>query len=198
MSHRTRELPPASGFAHIIRELRYHEVSRQSGAVLLIAVLALAADPVPALVYIGLPIAFLGMLVRLHASGFVVKNKELATTGPYALVRHPLYTGNIVLIVGFALASSLWWSLPLSIAFFWFYYPAAIEYEDRKLQRLFGDAWERWSSETPALMPKLANADRLFAGSWSFVKSTVRNGEVFIAIYILACMAWIVWHMSPT
>jgi Phospholipid methyltransferase len=198
MSHRTKELPPAQGIAYVLRELRYHEVSRQTGAVALLAVFALAAKPIQALVYAGLPIAVVGMLVRLHASGFVVKNKELATSGPYALMRHPLYTGNIILIVGFAIASSLWWALPLSLAFFWFYYPAAIEYEDRKLHGIFGEEWKAWSTETPALMPKLANIDRLFAGRWSFKKSTLRNGEIFIAIYILACMAWIVWRLYPT
>lgn len=197
MSHRTNELPATRGIAYLVRELRYHEVSRQTGAVALLAVFALAAKPIPALVYVGLPIGFIGMLVRLHASGFVVKNKELATTGPYALVRHPLYTGNIVLIVGVAIASSLWWALPLSVAFFGFYYPPAIEYEDRKLRKIFGEQWETWSTATPALIPKFANADRLFSGSWSFTKSTLRNGEVFIAVYILACMAWIVWRIYP-
>ena len=39
--------------------------------------------------------------MRLYASGFVVKNKELATTGPYGMVRHPLYTGNILMLVGY-------------------------------------------------------------------------------------------------
>ena len=80
--------------------------------------------------------------MRLYASGFIVKNQELATDGAYRFVRHPLYTGNILLVVGFALAGSRWWGIPLALFFFWFYYPTAIEYEDRKLHRLFGAAWE--------------------------------------------------------
>ena len=83
--------------------------------------------------------------MRLYASGFIVKNQELATDGAYRFVRHPLYTGNILLVVGFALAGSRWWGLPLALFFFWFYYPTAIEYEDRKLHRIFGAAWEQWS-----------------------------------------------------
>jgi protein-S-isoprenylcysteine O-methyltransferase Ste14 len=198
MSHRTNDLPPARGLAHAIRELRYHELSRQLGAVVLLAVFTLSARPVVELLYIGLPLALIGMIVRLHASGFVMKNKELATIGPYALMRHPLYTGNILLITGFAIAGSQWWALLLSIAFFWFYYPTAIEYEDRKLHRIFGAQWETWSSKTPALVPRIANAGQLFAGSWSFAKSTKDNGEIFIALYILVCMAWIVWRMNTT
>ena len=101
---------------------------------MLVVLYSATAAPIPVLAAIGLAIAFVGALVRLYASGFIVKNQELATDGPYRFVRHPLYTGNILLVVGFALAGSRWWGIPLALFFFWFYYPTAIEYEDRKLQ----------------------------------------------------------------
>jgi protein-S-isoprenylcysteine O-methyltransferase Ste14 len=156
----------------------------------------LTARPVVVLAYAGLPLALLGMLIRLHASGFVLKNKLLATTGPYALMRHPLYTGNILLVAGFALAGSTWWGVPLALAFFWFYYPPAIEYEDRKLHRLFGEAWTQWSRHTPALLPRISNARQFFDGSWSFSKSARQNGEIFIVIYILLCLALVIRQMT--
>jgi len=189
MSHRTHDLPPQTGFAHRIRELRYHELSRQLLAVVLIALFTFTAAPVVVLVYIGLPLAFLGMLIRLHASGYVLKNKELAQEGPYALMRHPLYTGNIALVTGFALAGSTWWAIPLSLLFFWFYYPPAVEYEDRKLAGIFGDEWHLWARHTPALLPKVSRLSAAFRGSWSFARSTRRNGEIFIALFALVCMA---------
>src|SRR5687767_8469363 len=142
MSHRTADLPPLTGIAHLIRELRYHEAARQAFAVVLILLYTLTAAPVRDLVAIGLAVAVVGTLVRLYASGFIVKNQELATDGAYRFVRHPLYTGNILLVLGFALAGSRWWAIPLALFFFWFYYPTAIEYEDRKLRRIFGAAWE--------------------------------------------------------
>lgn len=196
MSHRTRDLPPLTGVAGTIRELRYHELSRQGLAVVLILVFALTARPTPLSVAIGLPIAIVGMLIRLYASGFVMKNKELATQGPYAVVRHPLYTGNIVLLVGFAVAGATWWGLPLLALFFWFYYPTAIEYEDRKLGSIFGDAWTRWAARTPALVPKLGNAGAMAGGGWSLAKSMRRNGEGVIAVYVLIC-AWLVIARLP-
>ena len=45
MSHRTNHLPPAKGLHHVIRELRYHEASRQLLALAYILVLALLARP---------------------------------------------------------------------------------------------------------------------------------------------------------
>jgi len=196
MSHRTEDLPPLSGLAHVFRELRYHEASRQSFAVILMVLYTATAAPLPLLVVIGVPIAFLGMLVRLYASGFIVKNQELATDGPYRFVRHPLYTGNILLVVGFALAGSRWWGLPVALFFFWFYYPPAIEYEDRKLQRIFGAPWEEWSARTPALLPRLGGSRPVAAGdrSWSLTVSTVRNGEIVFVVLCIACAAWIGWQ----
>ena len=195
MSHRTADLPPLTGIAHVIRELRYHEVARQTFAVVLILLYTVTAAPIPVLAAIGLPIALVGAFVRLYASGFIVKNQELATDGAYRFVRHPLYTGNILLVVGFALAGSRWWGLPVALFFFWFYYPTAIEYEDRKLHRLFGAAWENWSARTPALMPRFGGASPAVAGdrSWSFAVSSKRNGELVLIAFELGCAAWVAW-----
>jgi protein-S-isoprenylcysteine O-methyltransferase Ste14 len=196
MSHRTRDLPPLAGPSSLIRELRYHEASRQGLAVVLLLIYALTSQPSELSVALGMPLAFVGMLVRFYASGFVMKNKELATHGPYALVRHPLYTGNILLIVGFAAAGATFWGLPLAIIFFWFYYPPAIEYEDRKLRVLFTEQWDRWAQGVPALIPKLGNAARMAGGSWSLVKSTRQNGEIVIVIYTLICMWLVIERLS--
>jgi len=156
-------------------------------------VYAVAARPLPVLAAIGVPIALVGALVRLYASGFIVKNQELATDGAYRFVRHPLYTGNILLVIGFAIAGSQWWGVPLALFFFWFYYPTAIEYEDRKLHRIFGVAWEQWASRTPALVPRFAGGAGGGAGSWSLVTSAKRNGELFLVAFELACLAWVAW-----
>jgi protein-S-isoprenylcysteine O-methyltransferase Ste14 len=192
MSHRTQDLPPLTGLAHLIRELRYQEPMRQGFAVILVIVYTATAVPIPALAAIGLGIGLLGELVRLYASGFIVKNKELATDGAYRFVRHPLYTGNILFVTGFALAGSQWWGIPLALFFFWFYYPTAIEYEDRKLRRIFGAAWETWSARTPALLPRFGGQAARAAGDrrWSLGVSN-KHGELLFVLLALACAAWI-------
>lgn len=194
MSHRTADLPPLTGIAHVIRELRYHEVARQALAIVLVVVYSITAAPIPQLAAVGLAVGLVGAFVRLYASGFIVKNQELATDGAYRFVRHPLYTGNILLVTGFALAGSRWWGIPLALFFFWFYYPTAIEYEDRKLHRIFGAAWEQWSARTPALMPRLGGTTPAAAGDrrWSLAVSNTHGELVFVA-FALACAAWIAW-----
>jgi protein-S-isoprenylcysteine O-methyltransferase Ste14 len=189
MSHRTQDLPQLSGFAHIVRELRYNEVARQSLAVILILAFALTSRANTVTAAVGMSLALAGTLVRLYASGFILKNKELARNGPYALVRHPLYTGNILLVFGFAIAGQPLWAVPVALLFFWFYYPPAIEYEDRKLRGIFGQAWIDWAAQTPALLPRFANVGAMAGGRWTLANSLRKNGEILITVFVIFC-AW--------
>jgi protein-S-isoprenylcysteine O-methyltransferase Ste14 len=161
----------------------------------LVILYTVTAQPIPALAAIGLVIGLVGAFFRLYASGFIVKNHELATDGAYRFVRHPLYTGNILLVIGFAIAGSRWWGIPLALFFFWFYYPTAIEYEDRKLRRIFGTAWEEWSARTPALMPRFGGSPGSGTGNreWTLAVSNT-HGELLFVAMALICAAWIVWE----
>ena len=189
MSRRTSDLPPLSGLPHLIREMRYNEFFRQAIGLLLIPVFALFSSPSLMGFVIGGAIALVGILFRLYASGFIMKNKQLATNGPYSIVRHPLYTGNLLLVVGFTLASGQWWALAVAGVFWWFYYPTAIEYEDRKLHSIFGADWEAWSQTMPAVIPRsIVIRD---GGSWSFETSWKHNYEAVIVIYSLFWLGWV-------
>jgi len=189
MSRRTADLPPLTGLPHLIREMRYSEFCRQALGLLLIPVYALLANPRPISFAVGCTIALIGMLVRLYASGFIVKNKQLATNGPYSLVRHPLYTGNLLLMIGFTFACGQWWALLVSAAFWGIWYPSAIEYEDRKLHGIFGDAWEAWSGTVPAVIPRgLKIRD---GGNWSLETSWKQNYEAIIVVYTIFWLVYI-------
>jgi hypothetical protein len=196
MGNRTSDLPELSGIAHLIREARYHEFSRQALGILLLAVFAWWAAPQRELFWVGTGIALVGIVVRLYASGFVMKNKELATNGPYAFVRHPLYTGNILMLVGFCLANGLLWPWLVGIFFLWFWYPPAISYEDKKLERIFGDSWRSWSAHTPALVPRKFSSDGSSDNQWSFAKSMRENWEPVIVVYSIVCLWWL-WRQLP-
>lgn len=197
MSHRTRDLPELSGPLRVVRELRYHEGSRQLLAFVLIAWFAIVGAAVPLSLIVGGIIVLVGTAARTYASGYILKNKQLATSGPYGLVRHPLYTGNILIIIGFSICSAVWWTGLVALFFFWFYYPTAIEYEDRKLRGIFGESWETWAAEVPALMPRLAGATGLAheEASWSFKKSFKQNGEPLIVAYIIFWLAYLAWPL---
>ena len=192
MPNRTNDLPKLSGIKHLIREMRYHEFSRQSIGIILVSVFCFETSSnsiIPYASNFAISLILLGLATRMYASGFVLKNKELSTTGPYAFVRHPLYTGNIMILIGLCLINGFFWSFVTAFIFLWFYYPTAIEYEDRKLKSLFPDTWEEWASMTPALMPKMDLNGKIFSRldlrSWSLKKSLVANYEPVIVVYVL-------------
>ena len=138
----------------------------------------------------GFLVAIAGIAVRLWASGHIKKDKALATDGPYMYVRHPLYVGNILLGIGFSLASGLWWSFPLFVGILIVFYPQAIKKEDEKLHQLFTEEWENWRLHTRALIPRL-KAGGNPGGSWSFYQSLRQNGEPIIALILLACLYYL-------
>ena len=185
---RTDSLPEAHGINKLIRPLRYHEASRQWFAVVFVLLVAYFSMPVMEMLIAGSVIVVLGTLIRLWASGHVKKNKVLATDGPYAFVRHPLYVGNILILLGFSMASMLWWAWALMVFLIWFYYPPAISYEDAKLRDYFGEQWENWSRNTRALIPSFGNRPGTTGSEWSFKQSLFQNVEPLIVVYIAVCM----------
>ena len=60
------------------------------------------ARPTPLTLAVGGAIALIGVVVRAWASGHISKNERLATSGPYAHTRNPLYFGSFLIAAGFA------------------------------------------------------------------------------------------------
>lgn len=196
MSHRTRSLPPLTGLSRIVRELRYHEASRQVAGVLLCVIFALAAEPLRPLLYAATPLVAVGIAVRLWAAGVIVKDRELATGGPYVYVRHPHYVGNILVIAGFVLASGRWWAAAAALAFLLFFYPPAVRYEERKLRRLFGADWDEYAARTRPLLPRLGNRAGPAADTpWSLQKCFLVNFEPVTALFLLAWFVYIFYRL---
>jgi hypothetical protein len=188
VSHRAEKMGERTGLAGLIDTLRFHEVSRQGLGLLLLLVCGIFTEPAgESRIYAGFAMAFVGQAWRIYAAGVIYKNKQLATTGAYSLVRHPLYLGNFLILIGFTLACANWIVVIIVLAFFWFYYPAAIKYEDSKLEGIFGEQWTSWSANTPAMFPTRlawkANAN----AEWNARQSMLRNGELIISVFIIIC-----------
>lgn len=80
---------------------------------------------------------------------------ELNTTGPYSLVRNPLYLGRILHFTGVAMLSGSWLygALPLLVSIL--VYERISLYEEEFLREKFGDAPAQWAVEVPFLWPRL-------------------------------------------
>lgn len=188
---RTEIIGAREGLLGFFDRIRYKEFYRQAFGLILIAVLAAFTEPGHERVIWGLAIAAAGQAFRTFAAGTIFKNQRLASTGAYALVRHPLYFGNLLILLGFCLASANPWVIGVVVLFWLIWYPAAVRYEDAKLERLFGDEWREWSRGTRAVIPNRLRLARLLDTQWNARQSMIRNGELYIWIYLVACAAWL-------
>jgi protein-S-isoprenylcysteine O-methyltransferase Ste14 len=104
---------------------------------------------------LGAVVVVPGLLIRALASGHVSKNESLATSGPYAYTRNPLYLGSLLMGVGFAVAARNWWvGVALVVMFFAIYVPV-IRDEEAFLRRTFPE-FEEYALRVPRMLPRLA------------------------------------------
>lgn len=195
MGNRSEKMGNRKGFPGLVDRLRYHEISRQGFGLLLVLVCALFALPGENRILAGFALAVIGQGWRIYAAGVIYKNKQLATTGAYSLVRHPLYLGNFLILAGFTLACGHWIVALVVVFFFLFYYPAAIRYEDTKLEGIFDDDWRAWSGNIPAMFPTSMKWQANTEAEWNMRQSLIRNGELFYTLYMIACAVWL-WYRA--
>jgi len=86
----------------------------------------------------------------------LIEGHELITSGPYALVRHPIYTAMLGMIVGSALAVSRWQDLVPAVAVFLLGTALRVHSEERLLAAEFGEAYRAYAHAVPALIPRAA------------------------------------------
>src|SRR5258706_2525474 len=100
-----------------------------------------------------------GLIIRALASGHVRKNEALATSGPYAYTRNPLYLGSLLMGVGFAVAARSWWvGAGLIVMFFAIYIPV-IRDEEAFLRQKFPE-FAPYAQHVPRLFPRVVSSSK--------------------------------------
>lgn len=127
-----------------------------------LALVPAAIEPVLAVAGALLVICGAGLTVwgklrlgRWFSATFGVKvGHELVTDGPYAITRHPIYTGLLLMLYGSAVAwaSLLTVGLALLLSMTLYFHTV---YEELLLERHFGDAWREYRRRVPRLVPSI-------------------------------------------
>lgn len=120
------------------------------------AIYWLLAAPGPRWILIGGIVAACGLVVRGASSGHLRKDQALATTGPYARTRNPLYLGSALLAAGFAIGGRSWWAGLLVAAYFTVFYYAVMRNEEEDLHKRFGAVFDEYAARVPLFFPRLA------------------------------------------
>lgn len=122
---------------------------------LLVVPFLVLARPRPHLLAIGGALALAGIGLRAWAAGCIRKDDELATGGPYAFTRNPLYLGSLLIGSGAAVAGGRPIFVVLFLGFFALVYHRTMHREERLLEERFGDRYRRYRERVPRLVPRL-------------------------------------------
>jgi protein-S-isoprenylcysteine O-methyltransferase Ste14 len=121
-----------------------------------------------------------------HTRTAAIEASQLATGGPYAYVRNPIYLGSMILGLGFVGFLSDPLMLLLYLLTFAVLYISIIPAEEAFLRQKFPDAYARYSAAVPRLIPRL----RPWSGAqqrsldWVAAKGEVRVALLLIAIFV--------------
>lgn len=119
------------------------------------ALFILFARPRPITLALGAPLSLVGLILRAWGSGHLRKNDALATSGPYAYTRNPLYLGSFIMGLGFTVASGRWWLGVLFVALFLGIYLPVMRVESATLAQLFDESYGEYAEAVPVFLPRL-------------------------------------------
>jgi len=149
------------------------------------------ADVDSALNVVGLALCVVGAALRFCTIALVPKgtssnNRVLAvqglnTTGPYAVLRHPLYLANGHILLGLLCIAHAPWSWALGLGYFVATYAFIVRAEDRLLEATFGDAWREWAARVPTWVPKLSALPAAFSGPFAWKRAALREVNTLVA-----------------
>jgi protein-S-isoprenylcysteine O-methyltransferase Ste14 len=117
----------------------------------------------PAVAGLGVAVTLIGEAIRLwavHHIGVISRTRSdrlgpLVDTGPFGMVRNPLYIGNILLWIGFAVTARLIWLAPVILVLLGAEYHAIVRWEEQLLESKRGQEYRDYRSRVPRWIPTL-------------------------------------------
>lgn len=156
---------------------------------LLAAAFAWFAHPSPRSLAYGLPVSVAGLALRAWAAGHLAKNQRLATSGPFAYTRNPLYLGTLIVAAGLAVACRSAGLALLFAAVFLLVYLPVILLEEQHLHKLFRE-YADYARQVPSLLPRSTG----WPDSNRFSRQLYwKNQEYQAALGFLAGVAFLAW-----
>ena len=133
---------------------------------------------------IGIWFIIPGLLIRLWSNGYIMKSQKLTTCGPYRFVRHPLYLGTTLLIIGFIIMLRVYAIGILSIVIISIIYCKTIRKEEKMLGDKFKKEWFNYQKKVRAIIPMLHPYQG--ADKWPFsFKRLVKSQEYKLLIWTI-------------
>jgi len=157
-----------------------------AGILCLIVVLWLATPNVWS-ISIGFFFMMVGMFFRAWSSGYINKDRELATEGPYSLTRNPLYFGNLLLGSGIAIACGNWLSVIIFAVYYFSFFTFLIAIERKRMKTRFGSQYEAWAKRANLFFPKIKKIKK-FNFNIAFYMKNREYRVLFYSLFVIAVL----------
>ncbi len=169
------------------------------GTVLTIVAMAAARPGHPEILR-AMPLVLLGVAIRIWARGHLDRRERLTQTGPYRLVRHPLYIGSFLIGLGVSAMLGRWFvPLLFTATYVAMYLPKAIR-EDRYLSARYGDEYRAYAARVGAIVPRLSAAAGGPAPSIRFEWRRVfghREWKTWLGVAAVVGVLWVMASVFP-
>jgi len=107
---------------------------------------------------IGLTIFFLGLFGRIWAQQHLHYRLKMAITltrtGPYALLRNPIYVSNTLMSVGLTVTSRLLWMVPVTLLWCVLIFSIVVREEESRVVKVFGQPYADYLKDVPRWLPR--------------------------------------------
>jgi protein-S-isoprenylcysteine O-methyltransferase Ste14 len=142
---------------------------------------------------IGMPVSLVGLALRAWAAGCLAKNQQLATGGPYAYTRNPLYIGTLLVAAGLAIASRSPGLAALFVVVFLLVYLPVIQNEEQHLRKIFPE-YAGYAERVPALFLRFSSSAEKNLNPFR-AELYLKNQEYQAGLGFLAGMLFLLWKM---
>jgi protein-S-isoprenylcysteine O-methyltransferase Ste14 len=143
------------------------------------------AQPTPRSLVVGSVVAIVGEAIRLWAAGHLEKGREVTSSGPYAITRHPLYLGSSIIAIGVAIASARVLIAVFITAYMALTIAAAIRTEEAQLTERFGEQYPAYRAGQGAQARRRFSAAR-----------ALRNREYRAMLGLGLALALLAWKTA--
>jgi len=155
---------------------------------------------------VGLVLLVLGEVWRLAgvaAAGTTTRRRSrgvqrLVTYGAFAWSRNPLYNGNFLIWMGFAIISGVVWFIPIAAVLFMIEYSLIVRFEEGVLESTFGEQYLAYKRRTPRWLPRPAGATAHGQHDWHQAARSELSTFLQYAVLILAFVLKGRYGMSQT
>ena len=137
-----------------------------------------------------------GLAILVFAAGFAIRlwaqqhlhfrlrmKMKLTNTGPYRLIRNPIYIGNTLICVGVIIASEMLWMIPIELLVCCLVFSLTVAHEERVLTEKYGDEYITFMQQIPRWIPRLSSLSKI---EWSpaFLRESMR-AEAYNLLFLI-------------